>query len=86
MKTIAELDRIAITVKSHRLLQKLLEENPQLEEIMRKAMNETEALVGVHTPTSSKDRPSSSYMALKASDWKFRSSPIPGAAFPTHTN
>ena len=47
MTTIAELDRIAITVKSHRLLQGLLEENPKLEEIMRKAMNETEALVGV---------------------------------------
>jgi len=47
MTTIAELDRIAITVKSHRLLQRLLEENPNLEEIMRKAMNETEALVGV---------------------------------------
>jgi lysine 2,3-aminomutase len=47
MSTIAELDRIAITVKSHRLLQRLLEENPKLEEIMRKAMNETEALVGV---------------------------------------
>jgi lysine 2,3-aminomutase len=47
MSTIAELDRIAITVKSHRLLQRLLNENPKLEEIMRKAMNETEALVGV---------------------------------------
>ncbi|MFO8173471.1 MAG: hypothetical protein R6T96_04255 [Longimicrobiales bacterium] len=47
MTTIAELDRIAITVKSHRLLQRLLQENPRLEEIMRKAMNETEALVGV---------------------------------------
>jgi len=47
MTTLAELDRIAITVKSHRLLQRLLEENPPLEEIMRKAMNETEALVGV---------------------------------------
>ena len=47
MSTIAELDRIAITVKSHRLLQGLLNENPQLEEIMRKAMNETEALVGL---------------------------------------
>ncbi|MFH1764812.1 MAG: KamA family protein [Gemmatimonadota bacterium] len=47
MSTIEELDRIAITVKSHRLLKRLLGENPKLEEIMRKAMNETEALVGV---------------------------------------
>ncbi len=46
MTTIAELDGIAITVKSHRLLQRLLNENPHLEEIMRKAMNETKALVG----------------------------------------
>ncbi|MCK4763461.1 MAG: hypothetical protein KAW12_14775, partial [Candidatus Aminicenantes bacterium] len=44
---IAELDRIAITVKSHRLLKQLLKENPKLEEIMRNARNETEALVGV---------------------------------------
>jgi lysine 2,3-aminomutase len=42
-----ELDRIAITVKSHMLLRQLLRENPQLEEIMRNARNETEALVGV---------------------------------------
>jgi lysine 2,3-aminomutase len=47
MTTIAELDRIAITVKSHRLLQRLLSENPPLEAIMRRAANETEALVGV---------------------------------------
>ncbi len=47
MTTIAQLDRIAITVKSHRLLQRLLSENPSLEVIMRRAMNETEVLVGV---------------------------------------
>jgi hypothetical protein len=47
MSTMEELDRIAITVKSHRLLKRLLGENPKLEEIMLKAMNETEALVGV---------------------------------------
>nr|NQU91323.1 KamA family protein [Bacteroidota bacterium] len=44
---IHELDRIAITVKSHMLLRQLLKENPVLEEIMRNARNETEALVGV---------------------------------------
>ena len=42
-----ELDCIAITVKSHMLLRQLLRENPVLEEIMRNARNETEALVGV---------------------------------------
>lgn len=42
-----ELDRIAITVKSHMLLRQLLRENPILEEIMRNARNETEALIGV---------------------------------------
>jgi lysine 2,3-aminomutase len=47
MTTIAELDRIAINVKSHRLLKTLLRENPELEEIMRGAANETEALVGL---------------------------------------
>jgi lysine 2,3-aminomutase len=47
MPAIEVLDKIAINVKSHRLLQQLLAENPKLEEIMRKAKNETEALVGV---------------------------------------
>ena len=42
-----ELDQIAISVKSHMLLRKLLSENPMLDEIMRNARNETEALVGV---------------------------------------
>jgi len=42
-----KLDQIAITVKSHKLLKELLRENPQLEEIMRHARNETEALIGV---------------------------------------
>ncbi len=44
---IHELDQIAITVKSHMLLRKLLKENPILDEIMRNARNETEALIGV---------------------------------------
>ena len=42
-----DLDKIAINVKSHKLLKKLLIENPKLEDIMRKARNETEALIGV---------------------------------------
>jgi lysine 2,3-aminomutase len=42
-----ELDKIAINVRSHKLLKRLLKENPVLEEIMRHARNETEALVGV---------------------------------------
>lgn len=44
---IEKLDKIAISVKSHRLLKKLLKENHILEEIMRNAQNETEALIGV---------------------------------------
>jgi lysine 2,3-aminomutase len=47
MSTIEVLDKIAINVKSHRLLKHLLKENPKLEEIMGNAKNETEALVGV---------------------------------------
>ena len=50
IQTVSEievLDRIAIKVKSHKLLKKLLKENPKLEEIMRNARNETEALIGV---------------------------------------
>jgi len=48
MSTISnDLDRIAITVQSHMLLKQLLKENPMMEEIMRNARNETEALVGM---------------------------------------
>lgn len=47
MKEIEKLDKIAITVRSHKLLKELLHENPRLDEIMRNAKNETEALVGV---------------------------------------
>lgn len=47
MTAYQKLDQIAITVKSHKLLKKLLKENPRLEEIMRNARNETEALIGV---------------------------------------
>lgn len=46
-KIVHELDKIAISVKSHMLLRKLLKENPTLDEIMRNARNETEALIGV---------------------------------------
>ena len=47
MEEAHQLDNIAITVKSHKLLKELLKENPHLEEIMRNSRNETEALVGV---------------------------------------
>ncbi len=42
-----QLDKIAINVKSHKLLDQLLKENPILNEIMRNAKNETEVLVGM---------------------------------------
>ena len=41
------LDEIAISVRSHRLLQTLLRENPRLDEILSKSRNETEALAGI---------------------------------------
>jgi lysine 2,3-aminomutase len=47
MSQVYELDNIAISVKSHRVLKELLKENPKLEEIMYGSKNETEALVGV---------------------------------------
>ena len=68
MSTIAELDRIAITVKSHRLLHHLLEENPKLEEIMRKAMNETEALVGIRNWVLDEIRDRPAALAFYASE------------------
>lgn len=42
-----DLDKIAISVKSHHLLKQLLQENAKLEEIMFRAKNETEAIIGV---------------------------------------
>jgi len=47
MTPIEQLDKIAINVRSHHLCKQLLNENPTLEEIMRHAKNETEALIGV---------------------------------------
>jgi lysine 2,3-aminomutase len=47
MSAYAQLDQIAITVKAHKVLRQLLKENPKLDEIIRNANNETEALVGV---------------------------------------
>ena len=47
MTEIEKLDRIAINVKSHKLLRQLLSENPALEEILRNSKNETEVVVGV---------------------------------------
>jgi lysine 2,3-aminomutase len=44
---IPELDKIAISVKAHKLLTQLLEENPQLDEIIINSQNEIEALLGV---------------------------------------
>ncbi len=47
MSEVYELDKIALSVKSRKLLKKLLKENKKLEEIMVNAQNETEALIGV---------------------------------------
>ncbi|HER08179.1 MAG TPA: KamA family protein [Bacteroides sp.] len=47
MTEIEKLDRIAISVRSHKLLKQLLSENPEFEEILRNSKNETEVVVGV---------------------------------------
>ena len=47
MTEIEKLDRIAINVRSRKLLYQLLEENPEFEEILRNSKNETEVVVGV---------------------------------------
>ncbi len=52
-----ELDLIAINVHSHRILDRLLNENPKLAEIMLHARNETEALIGVHEWVASEASP-----------------------------
>lgn len=71
MTSIAELDRIAISVKSHRLLKLLLNENPALDEIMRNSKNETEALIGMRNWVLEKLRDSPDALAYyegKATD------------------
>ncbi len=52
-----ELDPIAINVHSHKLLDRLLNENPKLAEIMHNARNETEALIGVREWVESEASP-----------------------------
>ena len=47
MTEIDKLDRIAIDVRSHKLLKQLLLENPEFEGILRNSKNETEVVVGV---------------------------------------
>ena len=47
MTEIEKLDRIAINVRSNKLLKQLLTENPEFEEILRNSKNETEVVVGV---------------------------------------
>ena len=54
MSVIHKLDKIGITVRSHKLLKELLDENLMLDEIMRNSKNETEALVGVKNWVMSK--------------------------------
>ncbi len=58
MREFEKLDRIAISVRSHRLLKVLMSENPVLEEIMQNSRNETEVLMGVRNwiEKSFKDR------------------------------
>ena len=58
MTEIEKLDRIAIDVRSHKLLKLLLNENPELEKILRNSKNETEVVVGVREwiENSLKDR------------------------------
>lgn len=52
-----ELDLIAINVHSHRILDRLLNENSKLAEIMHNARNETEALIGVREWVESEASP-----------------------------
>ena len=47
MLTLKKLDKIAINVRSHKILKEIFKENPLLDEILRNAVNETEALEGV---------------------------------------
>lgn len=47
MKEIDKLDRIAISVRSHRLLKVLMKENPELEEILQNSKNETDVIEGM---------------------------------------
>ncbi len=46
---IQDLDKIAISVRSHRLLHQLMHENPTLEKIMQYSKTEIEALLGVRS-------------------------------------
>ena len=47
MTEIEKLDRIAIDVRSRKLLNQLLDENPEFDTILRNSKNETEVVEGV---------------------------------------
>lgn len=47
MKEIQKLDRVAISIRSHRLLKALMKENPELEKILQNSENEAEVMEGV---------------------------------------
>ncbi len=72
MRQYEDLDKIAITVKSHRILKKLLLENPQLEIIMQNSNNETEALVGVRNWVLSELRSNPAALAYYQGETKGR--------------
>ncbi len=81
MPEIIKLDKIALSVKSHRLLHQLLDENPKLKFIMNVADSEFEALVGVKNWVMSELKKSTNalkfykeeiygYDVLKKLNWK----------------
>lgn len=77
MDEIKNLDKIAISVRSHKLLNLLLNENKQLSDIMRRARNETEALIGVRNlalDELKKNRKSFDYYTKKKNIGKLLSS------------
>jgi len=76
-----QIEKIVISVKSHKLLKKLLSENPKLEEIMIQSKNDTEALIGVRNwamKTLKKNKDALAYYkgrvsgrdALQSLDWQ----------------
>ena len=74
------LDKVAISVRSHKLLNQLLEENPRLKKIIEESENETEARTEVRNwvlnelqsrPTAMKfyKREETGHKAFEALSW-----------------
>ena len=73
MKPIILLDKIAISIRSRKILQKILQENPILDKVLRFSTNEAEALIAIRNwilPKLKKNKAAELFYVNKKNDIK----------------